>query len=459
MHILSLVPRGVIMLGVEIVDASDDLPVRASTSTVVVIGAAGFIGGSVAARLRSDGYRVVSVVRRAPSYISTRDPVVVLDVGRSSPSEWDGVVSGADAVVNCVGLLQDGPSDDLAAAHSTGPDRLFAACERVGVRRVVHLSAVGVDREQVSSFSASKHVGDQSLKRRDLDWVILRPAVVLGRGAVGASALIRGLAGLPLLPVMPGTAPLQVVRLEDVAATVAAMIRPDAPKRVELELVGPHRLSFEDVVAAYRRWLGWPPARTITLPTFAAGVLYRAGDLVGRLGWRSPLRSNASLEIARGAVGSVTACTEATGIVPQSLHAALAAEPAGVQDRWHAALYFLRPLTIAVLAGFWIATGVISLTVGFDIGVDLMRRTAAAPFAEAGVMLGAIADLLIGTAIAVRRTARVGLWAAMALSAAYIVLGTILLPELWREPLGPLMKIWPILVLHFVAIAVLGGRR
>jgi len=426
---------------------------------VVVIGAAGFIGGAVAARLRQEGYRVVGVVRHPPARPPADDPVVVLDVGRARQSDWESVVAGADAVVNCVGLLQDGPSDDLAAAHATGPDRLFAACERMGVRRVVHVSAVGVDRKQVSSFSASKHAGDESLKGRDLDWVILRPALVLGRGAVGASALIRGLAGLPLLPVMPGTAPLQAVRLEDVTATVAVMIRPDAPKRVELELVGPHRLSFEAVVAAYRRWLGWPPAATFAVPAWAAGLLYRAGDVVGRLGWRSPLRTNVAREIARGATGDATGWTEATGIVPRSLAVALAAEPAGVQDRWHAALYFLRPLAIAVLAGFWIATGVISLTVGFDIGVELMRRTAAAPFAEAGVVLGGIADLLIGAAIAVRRTARLGLWAAIGLSLAYIVLGTILSPELWREPLGPLMKIWPILLLHAVALAVLGGRR
>jgi hypothetical protein len=132
---------------------------------------------------------------------------------------------------------------------------------------------------------------------------------------------------------------------------------------------------------------------------------------------------------------------------------------AAAQDRWHAALYFLRPLTIVVLAAFWIATGVVSLTIGFDIGVALLRRTAAAPLAEVGVVLGAVADILIGCAISVRRTAHAGLWAAVALSATYIVLGTVLLPELWREPLGPLMKIWPILVLHFVALAILGGRR
>lgn len=427
--------------------------------TILVTGAAGFIGSAVAARLESEGHRVVRAVRRAPRTVTAAGVVVVLDFADLDERRWEGLLAGVDGVVNCVGVLQGGPGEDIDAAHGAGPGALFSACERLGLRRVIHVSAIGADREQVSSFSRSKDTGDRLLKARDLDWVILRPAVVLGRAAVGSSALIRGLAALPVMPVMPGTAPLQVVRLEDVTATVSALLRPGAARRVELELVGPRALAFADVVAAYRRWLGYPPARAVTVPGWIAALLYRAGDLLGWLGWRPPLRSNARLEIARGAVGDAAAWTAATGIVPRPLDEALAAEPAGVQDRWHAALYFLRPLTIGVLAGFWIATGVVSLTAGFDIGVGLMRRTAAAPLAETAVVLGAVADILIGCAIAVRRTARTGLLAALGLSTAYIVLGTILSPELWREPLGPLMKILPIFVLHLVGLAILGGRR
>lgn len=426
--------------------------------TVMVVGAAGFIGSAIAARLDALGHRVVRAVRR-PSRGPPTDGTVVLDIARIDDRGWGDLLVGVDAVVNCVGLLQTGPSDDLDAAHADGPDRLFAACERLGVRRVVHISAVGVDRQQVSPFSASKLRGDQRLMARDLDWVVLRPAVVLGRGAVGAGALLRGLAMLPWVPSMPGTSDLQVVRLEDVTATVEVLLRPGAPSRVVLELVGPERLSFDAVVAAYRHWFGRGPPHRVALPAWLAALLYRSGDVLGWLGWRPPLRSNARREIIRGAVGDANPWSAATGIVPRRLADALAADPPTVQDRWHAALYFLRPLIIAVLAAFWISTGVVSLTIGFDIGVALMRRTAAAPVAELGVVLGAIADILIGCAIAVRRTARAGLWVAVGLSAAYIVLGTVLLPELWREPLGPLMKIWPILVLHFVALAVLGGRR
>src|SRR4051812_21241710 len=139
---------------------------------------------------------------------------------------------------------------------------------------------------------------------RDLDWVILRPSVVLGRPAFGASALIRSLASLPVIPLMPGTQPLQVVQLGDVLATISFFLKPNAPSRLALELVGPERLQMGEIIAQYRKWHGWPPARFFTLPRLLSSLVYRLGDLAGALGWRPPVRTNAAREIARGAVGN-----------------------------------------------------------------------------------------------------------------------------------------------------------
>src|SRR5205085_3912137 len=133
--------------------------------------------------------------------------------------------------------------------HHQGVKNLFEACERLQIRRVIHFSAIGVDRETPTAVSRSKLLGDLSLMERDLDWVILRPSVVIGRPAYGASALMRGLASLPAIPVMPNTGPLQIVLLEDVVRTVEHFLDPGAPTRKIVELVGPHRYSFLDVVA------------------------------------------------------------------------------------------------------------------------------------------------------------------------------------------------------------------
>ena len=57
-----------------------------------------------------------------------------------------------------------------------------------------------------------------------------------------------------------------------------------------------------------------------------------------------------------------------------------------------------------------------------------------------------------------RRTARLALVAALVISVVYLFVGTILVPRLWIHPLGPLLKVGPIMVLNLVALAILDDR-
>jgi uncharacterized protein YbjT (DUF2867 family) len=415
---------------------------------VLVIGATGLIGQAVSTRLAGLGHEVVRGSRATGFDLSKA----------TAPADWTSHLRGVDAVVNCAGVLQDSPREDTRKVHAEGAAALFRACEQNGIRRVIHFSAIGVDRAQPSAFSSSKLAGDTALMASSLDWVILRPSVVLGRPVFGASALMRGLAALPIAPSMPDTGLLQVVRLEDVVETVVFFLAPEAPARLVVDLAGPEALRMDDVVAMYRRWLGWKPARRMVLPQGPAALLYRLGDVASWLGWRPPVRTNARLEMTRGAVGDPARWTEITGIRPTSLQSALDAEAAGVQEKWFAGLYILKPVIFVVLAAFWLATAIISVTIGYEPGVQLMAVAGAGALSGPSVIAGALADFVIGSLIAFRRTAWWGLWGAIALSGFYIVSGTILRPDLWSEPLGPFLKIFPIVVLHLVALAVLEER-
>jgi uncharacterized protein YbjT (DUF2867 family) len=385
--------------------------------------------------------------------------VGVLDMTQALHSaDWMPLLVDVDVVVNCAGVLQDSPAEDTQKVHTDSAIALFLACERAGVREVIHFSAIGIDRAQPSPFSASKLGGDKSLMERNLNWVILRPSVVLGRPVFGASALFRGLAALPLLPSMPGTGLLQVVQLDDVISTVLFFLDRSSPSRLVLELAGPERLSIDEVVGTYRRWLGWRPARRLPLPSWTAAILYRLGDFVALLGWRPPMRTNAAREIVRGAIGDPSDWIEATGVRPRALREALRLHPATVQDKWFAGLYFLKPATFCILSFFWVVTGIVSLTTGFRNGIELMQSTGAGVLSAPAVIAGALADIAIGTLIVWRPKARQGLYAAIALSLFYLIAGTILRPDLWNEPLGPFTKILPILVLHLVALAIIEAR-
>jgi hypothetical protein len=144
---------------------------------------------------------------------------------------------------------------------------------------------------------------------------------------------------------------------------------------------------------------------------------------------------------------------------PKSLSEFFAGEPASVQERWFARLYLLKPLVFIVLSLFWVATAFVSLGPGWGYGIGLMSEGGVeGTAASLTVVAGALADLAIGSAIAYRPTSRHGLYAAIAISFAYAIIGTILVPRLWADPLGPMLKIWPIIVMHFAALAILEDR-
>jgi uncharacterized protein YbjT (DUF2867 family) len=425
---------------------------------ILVLGVSGLIGSTLAASLTSAGHEIVGVSRSNPlSHILRHFRI---DISRATQAaDWKRVLEDVDAVVNCAGTLQDSALDSVEGVHVRGISALFTACQELGIRRVVHLSAIGVDRATPSDFSLTKLKGDQELMSRDLDWVILRPSVVIGRAAYGGSALIRGYAALPIMPLLKNTGPLQLVHLDDLIETIAFFLQPGAPCRKVLEVVGPRQWSFSDAARLFRRWLRWRAAFQFTLPEWIAAAIYRAGDAVRWFGWRSPVTSSARLEMQRGAIGNPTQWLELTGITPRDVEAELMKEPASVQERWFARMYVLKPLVIGVFGLFWIVTGLISLGPGWNYGMDLLREGGLREnFATLTIIAGALADLAIGGAILYGPTTRYGLYAALAISLVYVAIGTVLVPRLWSDPLGPLLKIWPVVVLNLVALAIREDR-
>jgi uncharacterized protein YbjT (DUF2867 family) len=422
---------------------------------ILFVGGTGLIGSAIRARLSAQGHECITVSRHPTS--AADEYHIALDMARATDaSRWKSLLAGVDAVINTAGALQ---GHDMHGVHVAGSAALYAACESAGVSRVILFSAIGTNRDARSAFSRTKQQGEAALMARDLDWVVLRPSVVVGRPAYGGSALLRGLASLPVLPDMPDTAPIQPVHLDDIVETVLFFLKPGAPSRIALDLAGPQQMAFNDAVALFRRWLRWRPAYRLRLPAWAASGAYRAGDIAQMLGWRTPINSTAQAEMRRGATGDPGPWRQATGLVPRDLEAALVSEPASVQDRWFARLYALKPLIFGVFGLFWIVTGIISLGPGWEIGMSYVREGGLGEsFAALTVVAGALADLAIGLAILWRPGSRYGLWAALIITLTYVVIGTTLLPRLWADPLGPMLKIWPVLMLNLVAMAIREDR-
>jgi uncharacterized protein YbjT (DUF2867 family) len=427
---------------------------------VLVTGAYGLIGSAVLARLHRDGHELVGAgrsleeARRRLPYAQW----VVADFRRlTTAAAWRPLLSGVEAVVNCVGVLQDGARDDVQAVQVEGTCALFDACAAAGVRRVVHVSAIGASADGPTRFSRTKAQADRHLASLDLDWVILRPGLVLAPAVYGGSAMLRGLAGLPW--VTPAVASkVQVVSVDDIADTVAYCLHGNAPTKVIWDLAHPQTYDLSDVAAALRQWHGFPPRPRLRLDVMQ-GVIAMFAEWAGRLGWRSPARATALAQLSTGIVGDPSAWASATGIMPRSLDAILAERPASVQDRWFARLYWLKPLAIISLATFWIATGVIALGPGRAAAMGHLAQAGFGPRgAELLLVVGSLFDIALGLAVCVRRFTRRVLQLMLIVALVYLVVGTITAPALWLDPLGPYTKIIPSLLATVFTLAILDER-
>ena len=172
--------------------------------------------------------------------------------------------------MNCAGALQNSRRDDLEGVHVDGPLALARACVAVGVRRFVQISAAGVE-DGPQAFSRTKRDADAALRTLDLDWVILRPGLVLAPAAFGGSALLRGLAAFPgVIPSVYAETVVQVVSVEDVAEAVSRAVAPESPARFTAELVAAEQTTLGEILRTLRQWLGYSPAPLLRLPPLIA---------------------------------------------------------------------------------------------------------------------------------------------------------------------------------------------
>lgn len=429
---------------------------------VLVIGGYGFIGSAIVSALL-DANHGVGGLGRSVEAARRRFPEVdwiAHDLRHLlSPEDWGPRLAGYEAVVNAAGVLQDGAHDDVSLVQSAAMRALFAACEKSGPKRVVQISAVGADGRASTPFMRSKAQADAALAGSRLDWIILRPGLVIGSQAYGGTALLRGLAAFPLVvPMARPDAIVQTVGLAEVAEAVVMALDGRVPGRRSYDIVEDEAHRLADIVLAIRAWLGLAPAPVLTVPRMAVRIALRAGDLLGQLGWRPPMRTTALLALEASVTGDPSAWKAVTGRPLRPLEATLRRLPASVQERWFARLWLLKPLIICTLSAFWLVSGLVALG-RIDAAASVLDRPGLSSAAShLFVVVGALIDIGLGLAAVVRSTSRMAAVGMATLSALYLVGATMLAPPLWVDPLGPLVKVVPGLVLALVAVAVSEDR-
>ena len=254
---------------------------------VLVLGGAGFIGRHVVAALEARGHTVVVGSRRQgprhlpPGGKPRREWRVARFEKLTAPDAWAPLLGDIDAVVNCVGILRERGRATFERVHLVAPAALAAACGELNIRRLVHVSALGMRSDATSRFILSKVRGERALRMSGVACTVVRPSLVEGPGGY-ASRWIRRVARWPVHPRFEeATGRFAVIDVRDVADAIAVLCTEPPPRAARaIELGGRSAFTLNEYLDMLRQLGARRRVRPWRISPGLAATLARVCDFV-----------------------------------------------------------------------------------------------------------------------------------------------------------------------------------
>lgn len=231
-------------------------------SLVTVFGGTGFLGRHAVRALARAGYRIRVAVRYPNQgfFLPPMGRVGQIALFKCNVREAEQVaaaVRGADMVVNLTGILYQRGEQTFKTVHIEGAQTIAKAAHETGVATLIHVSAIGADKDAHSRYSASKGEGELRVRESFPDAVILRPSLVFGT----EDDFFNRFAGLArLLPALPliggGHTRFQPVFVGDVGEAIVRGIADPTARGQTFELGGPSVYTFKELMQVVLRETG-----------------------------------------------------------------------------------------------------------------------------------------------------------------------------------------------------------
>ena len=244
-----------------------------SPQKILVLGGSGFVGRHICEALSRQGHRITVPTRHLPARSVQMFPgVEVVHADVHDPAQLVSLVRGQDAVVNLVAILH-GNEQAFDHVHAQLVRHLVAACNKTGVHRLVHISALGADEHAASMYQRSKARGEKVLhaavQTANLELTILRPSVIFGADDKFLNVFAKLQAVFPVMPLAGAATRFQPVWVQDVAQAAVYCLEHRATIGQTFEVCGPEIFTLQQLVEIAGRWSGH--ARFVfPLPSFIA---------------------------------------------------------------------------------------------------------------------------------------------------------------------------------------------
>ncbi len=302
-----------------------------SNSRVLILGGTGFVGRHVCEQLARSGIAMTVPTRRAVHAASVQSlpRLTVVEADVHDPVQLQQLMTGHDAVVNLVAILH-GNASAFQKAHVQLPRTIARACAATGVRRLVHLSALGAAADAPSLYQKSKAGGESVLHSAGLELTVLRPSVIFGAEDKFLNLFAKMQSVFPFIPLAGSATRFQPVWVGDVAHAVVHCLRHFDTVDHTYEICGPDVMSLAELVRQAGAWSGvnqglgrpvWPMPMAVGWLQAAMMELAPGAPLMSRDNLRSMQVDNVASANGLGLKALGIAPASVAGVAPGYLGA------------------------------------------------------------------------------------------------------------------------------------------
>lgn len=219
---------------------------------VCVLGGSGFVGSAIVHKLSAAGYavKVLSRRREGAKHLTLLPNVQVAECDVFNDAELSMHMQSCDAVINLVGILHEGKNVTFEAMHHDLPKRIAVLCERLGIKRLLHMSALQTSAEAPSAYLRSKAAGEAAVMAhsKKINVTIFQPSVIFGRGDNFLNMLATVVKLMPVIALAKPDARFQPIWVEDVAEAFVSSLDNVATYGKTYELGGPRVYTLRELV-------------------------------------------------------------------------------------------------------------------------------------------------------------------------------------------------------------------
>jgi len=290
---------------------------------ILVTGGTGFVGAHLARRLVREG-RQVRLLVRDPGRVAAdlRGQVETAPGDVRDAGSVCAAAQGADTVIHLVGIICESRGAGFEMMHVQATEHVLAACRDAGVRRYLHMSALGTRPNAASRYHRTKWQAEELVRASGLDWTIFRPSVIVGRGQDFTHQLLEVMGHAPVIPIIgSGQARLQPIGIDDVTACFRRALDQPQTIRQTYELGGPKTFTLEEIMDLLARYASLRKS-TVYIPV---ALLRPAAWVIERLFRNPALTLDQLTMLQEDNICDIGAMKQAFGIEPESFQDLLTA--------------------------------------------------------------------------------------------------------------------------------------